>query len=301
MEQPVEQLVEVKKHMYDSTQIKTYITCPFRYYLRFVNGLVQKDQQIFHLEFGQRVHAMLEAMYLRLKNNQPASTINLDELIGDYQAPEGECDKTREGAIGMSKAYYRKWFASDKKMKILDVEQVRHLDIGGHDFVVKLDTEVEMSDNKYSLEHKTTKLPIRYNYFDNYFLDQQLSAQTAAMKDIYGSCSGVILNILALKMYKRKTKDRAIGLNYEFQRSIIDKTPTEIEDWRINTEKWIDRIEEDKSKGFFNKVLTNTGCMSYNSKCPYANICKCSKGMDVEEQIIENMYDFINPLEYLEN
>jgi len=285
--------------MYDSTQVKTFLTCPFKYYLKFCVGLVQKESTMFHLEFGLLVHTFLEELYKRIQQNNFSSVIKLDEISKNYIDPVGENDKTNEGFVGLCKAYTVHWLDQDKKLKILNIEQIHTFDFNKIPFVVKLDTEIEFQDNKYSFEHKTTRMPIKYNYFDAYFLDQQITAQAAAMQEKHTSTSGVMVNVLAVKQYKKNTKDHSKGYNFEFKRSIINRTPAEIDDWRIQINYMIKTIEQHKEKKFFPKALMSHACMSFNSVCPYANICKCSKGMEVEEQIIENMYDFVDPLEYL--
>ena len=103
----------------------------------------------------------------------------------------------------------------------------------------------------------------------------------------------------SVKYYQRKYKDRGVGFHTEFQRSIINRTPMEIEDWKLQMKAWIDDIGKDNERNFFKKACKDTSCSSFNRVCQYANICKSSKGMEVDEQIVEAMYEFDDPYAYL--
>lgn len=275
------------------------MSCPFKYFLKFKNGIVKIDNiaKGFDLEFGQRVHSGLEYIYTLIAK-LPQEQKAIDSFFDGYEHPEDEKDKTKNGGVKLITDYTNKWFEMDKKtMEILDIENILEIDIDNHKYLVKLDTAVKVNGNIYSLEHKTTS-QIKYNYFDQYNLDCQITAQSAALSQKYGACSGVIINAMSVKNYVRKTKDKEPGLHTEFQRRIQNRNRHQVEDFKQNVKSWIKDIERCEEDEFWRKACNSQSCSGYRG-CPYSNICETSVGMEIDEQILDTMYTVVDTKAYL--
>ncbi len=308
---------------YDNSQVVTYQSCPMKYYLQYIKGLVKSDtanDATLHIDYGDKYHKFLEAYYKRQMNGTDES-IDLLKIWSYFEDREGEVTKTRFTGIELCKAYIATYCNQDT-FEVLEVEKPCVIDLGGYKFIVKRDGVIKENDNIYAFEHKTTGKLNRW-YFDQYFINSQMDAQTYVTLKDYGSCSGVMLNIaqpqylskpsspllqpddpnvklysdVEIKYSKYHKADRAYcqGFKANFDRDIISRTTNELEEWENNTIEWIKRIEESKES---NKWLKSSS--GYNCKnCQYKEICKVSKGTEIDECVTEVMYDEVDSLSYL--
>lgn len=304
--------------MLDNSQISTYQTCPMKYYLKYVKGY-EKDtaaEENVDLVFGQFFHKFLENRYKK-------ETLSADEIWRNYPVFPGEQIKTREAGIFLSEQYEKEYVAQDT-FEVLDVEFGITFDVGSTPFIVKVDTVVRIGENIFGLEHKTTG-KIWNNYFERYFINSQISAQCHAISQKYGHCEGIILNACEIGTVKKEVlldegdseiesyqysekryskyygqdKIYCSGLRARFERSIINRTKSELSEWYENAKGWAIRIN--------NNILLNdylrsdaSGACSLFRGCTYKEICKSSVGMALDEQIIEQLYTVkADPLDYL--
>jgi len=272
---------------YDSTQLKTYMSCPFKYYLKFCLGLrlAKGVIQMLDIEFGQRFHLFVERWYQGL-------TPSMEDIWGDFHNVESNTDKTKESGQKLCLDYTQRYDRDE--YEILDVEYCHETDINGNKFITKLDTIVKLGEDTFSLEHKTTT-SITATTFSRLEMDMAMYAQTNAVNEKYGDCCGVILNAAAIKNYKRKYKDIPVGLNSNFERHIVNKGPKECAEFKRTAGHWIDRIQTDTC---YPKALGGSACTMYRG-CAYAELCSITDGLKVDDYVADAMFETVNPFEYL--
>lgn len=314
--------------MYDNSSLSLYQTCPMKYYLKYVRGLekIEKDIRFADIEFGSAVHLFLDKLYTK-KMNDSKEKIDLEALFSDYPTFPGEEVKNKEGVLHMCRKYYEHWKKVDNKFKVLDVEYAIQFDLGGYPFVVKVDTVIEIDGQIYGLEHKTTG-NLGYWYFNRYFINSQISAQMHAIKQKYGQCSGILLNAMEIKFAKKpailevddpnvngyatsevkyssyhkykRNMAYCSGHVCKFERELITRNRSEMEDWKINAVRLIEKIEADKAVNIFTKSDSGSACSMFKG-CTMKELCKSSIGMNLDEEIMEVLYqEKEDSMDYLE-
>lgn len=285
---------------YDNSQISTFQSCPMAYYLQYVKGIKKNvlDDSNSAMNFGDYFHKFAESFYGK-------TGVKFDDIINEYQEPQDLPQYSRKALELFCKSFYQKYGEADKKFTIKETEKTSVFDLGGYKFIVKKDGAFEYQGNTFGLEHKTTK-SMSYNYFDKFFLSSQISAQVYDTQRIYGSCSGIMLNVGEIKLLKRKPSgDYDAVLETEggfivckFSRDFINRNPSEIEDWKINAISWINQIEDCKKSQTWNKSTGLWGGMIC-SKCQYKELCKTSVGLNLDESILDVLYEKCDAYEYL--
>ena len=285
---------------YDNSQISTFQMCPMAYYLQYIVGIKKGivDDSNAAMNFGTYFHKYAESFYGK-------TGVKFNEIIKDYEEPADLPQYSARGLELFCKTFYQKYGEDDKKFTIKETEKTSIFDLGAYKFIVKKDGAFEHQGNTFGLEHKTTK-SISYNYFDKFFLSSQISAQVFDTQRIYGSCSGIMINAGEIKLLKRKPTGDYDGVlecdgGYivcKFSRDFINRNPSEILDWRDNTLYWINRIEECKREQLWFK---STGLWGGGicAKCGYKELCKTSTGLNLDESILDVLYEKTDPYQYL--
>jgi hypothetical protein len=296
---------------YDNSQLSTFQMCPMAYYLQYIVGIKKGiiDDSNAAMNFGSYFHKYAESLYGK-------TGVKFNEIIHDYEEPGGLPQYSKEGLELFCKTFYQKYNEQDKIFTIKETEKTSIFDLGAYKFIVKKDGAFEHQGNTFGLEHKTTK-SISYNYFDKFFLSSQISAQVYDVQRIYGSCSGIMINGGEIKALQRKpsvkSEDKYDGIididvwvkdkHYvcvccRFNRDFINRNPSEILDWKENTLYWIDRIEECKREHLWFK---STGIWGGGicAKCQYKELCKTSVGLELDESILDVLYEKTDPYQYL--
>lgn len=285
---------------YDNSQISTFQACPMSYYLQYVKGIRKNivDDSNASMNFGTYFHKFAESFYGK-------TGVKFNEIVKDYEEPQDLPQYSKQALELFCKTFYQKYAEQDKKFTIKETEKTSIFDLGTYKFIVKKDGAFEYQGNTFGLEHKTTK-SLSYNYFDKFFLSSQISAQVYDTKRLYGSCSGIMLNVGEIKLLKRKPSGDYDGvletpegfIVCKFSRDFVNRNPSEIEDWQNNTIAWINEIEKCKEFNTWNKATGSWGGMIC-SKCQYKELCKTSVGLELDESILEVLYEKCDPYEYL--
>jgi len=289
------------ENCYDNSQLAQFQKCPMSYYLQYVKGFRKSiiDDSNAAMYFGSAVHSFLETLFLG-KSLQPRT------LAEAYVQPEDLPQYSLKALEFVCQKYVEKYKLEDAKFEVLEVEKTSYIDIGKHKFIVKKDGVIKHNDNIFGLEHKTTK-SISYNYFSKFFLNSQISAQVQSTIQDYGQCNGILLNAIECKLLKRKPTSSAYDgfmevpegfVTVKFQRDYINRTPHEIQDWREQTKQWIDLIEYTRKNDLW---LKSTGSWSgiICSSCEYKELCKVSRGLELDESITDCLYEETDPYGYL--
>ncbi|MFC1808862.1 PD-(D/E)XK nuclease family protein [Candidatus Omnitrophota bacterium] len=277
---------------YDNTQIITFQSCPFKYYLKFIKGLKKQsvDETNIDILFGSQVHEFLEKYYLKEK-------INLDEHWSEFVDVAEQPAKSKAGGKHLCREYHKHYKGQDDNKEILDLESVSEFKVRGFEFRVKRDGAFKERDNIFGLEHKTTG-DIRYGYWKQFDVHSQITAQVYDVRRIHNRCSGILINVLGVVYLKRKSKIRDAGLNCNFGREYVNRTQQELSTWEDNVEEWITRIEQAKDAGRWPKADGGLACSSYRG-CSFKELCKVSSLEEIDEDIADVLYTVVDPYAYL--
>jgi hypothetical protein len=303
----------------DTTQLTTWQSCPQKYFLNFVCGLRKVEEGItdIDLRFGSAVHKCLEVFY----KGKGITNEQIEEVWkGFIDLPESyeEKSKNKANGIKLCQDYVALYQARDTDWEVLGVEKKIEIPIGEDRYAVKLDLIVRVNGNTYAVEHKTTSR-ISGGFFSKFSPNTQVSAQTTAVIQEYGECSGVIINALesgwvtkpvliapedsdvnnySIKevkhcKYYKKEMAYCSGFHSNFQREIVNRTKEQVEDFKQNAQIEIAKIKTDIQLGVFGKH--ENFCHQYKAGCPYKELCiSCG-----DENVLSNMYEKYDPTEYL--
>lgn len=275
----------------DYSQLQTYQYCPQRYYLKYVLGLKKReiDESNIDRAFGESVHNGLASYY---KGSDLPAILGAFDEFEDLPPEVGEMHKTKENGKKLLTSYVEHYLPIDKEMEILAVEEKGSIDISGINWICKIDTIVRLRGNIYVLEHKTTK-NIRYNYFASYNPNTQVSSYTEYVKQKYGQCSGCIINVLQTGFRQRAYRGEPAGFYSKFQREIVNRTAEQLEDFKENVALWVKRMGGEKDYG------KNEGACHQFRGCEFKELCLTSKGIEVDGEIVDVLYEKGDPFGYL--
>jgi len=293
-----------KKYPYDTSQVKSFSKCPFAFFIKYVNGFdLVKRESSYHFEFGTRFHKFLEDYHKHRKIHPSikfaVSIAYLNDLWKDYVCDPSEEDKTAENGKQLCLQYLKHWEDIDGKFITVGVEEQVQLDGVHEPYVVKLDTVVEQKGQYYGVEHKSTTV-IRMGYFNPFKTDLQIDAQCLAIRQKYGSCSGIIIDVAGVKLYKRKRKDGSgPGLICDFERRPLCRTNLQMDDAILQMNSWLRRMKAASLQKFFEKNKGGFSCY-FPKECKHTELCQMSKGSELDPQFIVDTYEKVNPFAYLE-
>jgi hypothetical protein len=297
---------------YDNSQLQTYKDCSERYRLRYIEGLkkIEEDHDEHDRNFGKAIHAGLEAYYKKEGLNKAKEAFSREYPV---QLSQDDLAKTEANGLLLLEAYAKHYQEEDKSLEILSIEvkdsfclsspsltspdreahKVRFAPLRSSsiDFLVKIDMVVRKQGCIYWVDHKTTGKTFNWSYWSRFEPNSQVTAYTAYCQAKYGECSGGIINAIRFGHRQRAYKGEAAGFYYEFQRQLFNRNSEQIKAWKQDTLRWIESLETAKAGGA-EVWKKNEGQCGY---CSYKPICiSCA-----DPQIIEQLYEKTNPLEYL--
>lgn len=277
-------------NLIDNSSLQAYKDCPERYRLRNVLGLkkIEEGRDEHDKNFGKAIHSGLEALY------KGKTLIDAKEAFkADYPDQQNSEDfaKTQENGLILLEAYQKHYVNEDKQIEILSVEVHDTFKIGEIDFSVKIDLVVRKQGCVYFVDHKTTGKAFNWTYWSRFEPNPQITAYTAYCKAKYGECSGGIINAIRFGHRQRAYKGEPAGFYYEFQRQLFNRNQDQIKAWESDTTQWVTSLNESKKDS--NVVWRkNEGQCGY---CSFKEVCNSC----ADEQIINQLYEVINPMEYL--
>ena len=274
----------------DNSSLQAYKDCNERYRLRYILSLkkIEEDRDEHDRNFGKAIHSGLEEIY---KTGDMAKA--KEAFVRDYpnQLSGEDFAKTQENGLILIEAYQKHYKEEDKSLEILSVEVHDTFKVGEIDFSVKIDLVVRKQGCVYFVDHKTTGKAFNWTYWDRFEPNPQVTAYTAYCRSKYGECSGGIINAIRFGHRQRAYKGEPARFYYEFQRQLFNRNLDQIKAWASDTTQWVKTLEEAKrdTSNVWNK---NEGQCGY---CSYKEVCiSCN-----DEQIINQLYERINPMEYL--
>lgn len=228
---------ELEKMRWSFSRVKSYIQCPYGFYLKYIVNDEESDN--FYAFMGKTMHECLERIFKKERT--------IDESIEDFETEYlehkddyGIRDRTKEKAYELCMDYLCQLDLKElRKYKILGVELKITLMIEGYDYVGYIDLLLE--DKKTGeiiiLDHKSNQYPFKKN--GGVFKNSEKEFEYYK-KQMYLYCNGV---------YEKYGKyPRKIVWNHfkEGKYAVIDFNKQEFDEtmkWFVDT---IHQIENDK-------------------------------------------------------
>lgn len=197
---------------YSHTALKRWQRCQLSWKYYYLDKLSPKERAK-HFERGSDLHNLLELFYS-----------DGDKFLVAYaEASEEDRD--------LISRYTTKWENEDHDWKVLAAEQEFHLQLGEHKVVYKPDLIVQIGDDVWVVDHKTSKnIPDEWNEFS--MTDFQHLLYVAGVREIYPNTRGFIFNYMRTKPPTQPTliKDksrisavRTIDTDYQTLYDFADK------------------------------------------------------------------------------
>jgi len=280
--------------IYDNSKLQQFKNCPESYRLKYVKCLkkVEEGDESHDKNFGSAVHAGLEAYYKGEGIDKAKASFSNKCPI---QLEQTDLAKTQENGLVLLDAYVKHYAEEDKKWTVKSVEVVDTFKLTDTiEFQVKIDLVVEQQGCIYFVDHKTTGKAFNWTYWGQFDPNSQITAYTAYCKAKFGECSGGIINGIQFGHRQRAYKGEPAGFHFEFQRQLFNRNQGQIEAWKQDTLWWI------KALSGMCEATNHIGAWKKNEGqcrfCSYKPICiSCA-----DESVIEQLYERVNPNEYLE-
>lgn len=275
----------------DLTQVQTFLSCPEKYRLRFLEGLkkIQEDAHDQPRKFGEAIHRGIEAYYAGL-----GATGMVDHFLSIFPKALTEEETVYTPANGNTVLRYFHDYAqqNDAGYTLVALEKVLEIQLApGIPFSVKPDRIVRHDQTGYwAVDTKTTGKALTEDYWRQYENAAQVSAQAAAVTGTYGQCSGVIIEAIRLGYRSRMYKGEPAGFYVHVQRQIFNRTTAQLDDWKQRALRTLTRLSQTQASGDWEK---NTEMCHW---CEYSQLCQ-SVG---DEQVRETLYQRVeDPYSYL--
>lgn len=272
----------------DFSQLQCYVNCPRLYQNKYVNCLQRRkqDEGMQSRSFGSDVHGALNQYFL---THSPATAI--EWFKAHYESIPNEKVRTKEHGLILLERFFPWWQVNFKHATVLGSEVQDSFKIGEIEYVVKIDLPVKVNDNVFAVDFKTTTNKTHY-YYRQFSPNMQVSGYCYYLMLKYGSCAGFMPVVFHMGHRQNKYKGEPAGFWVKFDYDIVNRNKEQLNDFRYNVRMWVNKLQMSLDTGVFEK---NEGfCESYYG-CAFRDACIA---LD-EPQIIENMYEVVNPREYL--
>jgi len=201
--------------IYSHSALKLFQRCQLKWKYKYIDRLeVKPEDRPKYFERGSDLHALLEATY------------DPDQSLGDAilaASPEN---------YALMERYFNKW--DDDDWEVLSVEEEFHLEIGEHKLVFIPDLIVQIGDDVWVVDHKTTaNIPDEWDEYN--MTDFQHLLYIAGVRLLYPNVRGFLFNYIRTKAptQPKLIKDgsrisavRSIDTDYDTLKAFADKTGT---------------------------------------------------------------------------
>lgn len=265
--------------VFDYTAISTFTSCPYKYYLRHVLGLVGIRAPIA-ANFGRVIHLCLDEWY---------KSFSLDKAIAVLRAnwkddPE---DQKRTIAVGekILKLYDEKY--KDPPFKVLDSELAFEIPIPETPYKLmgRIDKIIEWHGKVGIMDHKTTSM-LGATYFNKIKPSGQFTGYAYAGRALGYPISFVLLD--AILVAKGLLVPAQMARLTPLARDESAVTQDDVHDYLTALISTIGRLYECYRKSEWPKVgMFNESCSDF-IECPYRKICK--EDANIREAIVISDY-----------
>lgn len=289
-------------NIHDSTKIKEFLTCPRKYFYRYVLGW-REDMPQHDLHFGGAVHKALESIYEEWKQGDKSYSDNqleraYEEFLADYRQyflphTDLDFDPKTPGNFRLMLQRYAQTYRLVDRFDVIQTEISGCVPVGqnpdGSEKLIYflLDAVCKDKDGYFILEHKTSKWGTEL-WKATWSLSTQVGTGCHIMKCLYGDEAwGMRINGMLFRKPPAMKKDGTPRANASAGNECV-RVPIRLsidrqEDWMRTTERHLDSIKqefdvlaEEVNKG--QRVMRSfpknpEGCLKYNRKCPYYDFC----------------------------
>lgn len=274
---------------WDSTSIGYFKTCPQLYKYIMIDGWAEKDQSI-HLRYGQEFHTCLEEYEKLRKGNQHTHDEALHIILADLLiriVDFNPSPDTKAGRYKSRKSLIRAviWYldgrpADPAKVLILPdgrpaVELSFRFELskgpGGQTEIPymlcgHLDSVVQLGEELYVMDHKTTTTTPGSYYFNQFEPNNQMTLYTLASQVVLEApIAGVIINAVQLLVDSVNP-----------QRGMTLRTPDQLSEWIDDLQLFFATAEAYAVRGHWPK--NDTACDKFGG-CRFREICNKSPGV----------------------
>lgn len=261
--------------IYDSSKLQEYMTCPRKYFYKYVLGWANEDPNI-HLVFGEAWHRAMEVILWEGGGNEALEKAYA-RFIEYYrksftEIQDGSNFPKVPGSVIPALVQYTNQYAVGKD-ELIATETAGTVPIAENRVMhYRLDSIYKGDKGYYSLEHKTGSR-LSQAWLDQWTLKVQVGTYTHSLLCMYPqeTTHGVIINGAIFR--KKDT---------EFLRVPVRKTEAIMNAWLWNVNHLIDLVEwnmaelkeADDSENILRAFPMNTeACMNYGRMCEFHDFC----------------------------
>lgn len=282
---------------YDNSQVQSYKDCPYSHALKYAYALrkVTEGSSEHDRAYGSAIHAGLRKIWEKAPLPEAQETFRAAYPV---QLDEKDLAKTQANGLILLEEFEAWKKVNYEAYEPVCVEKTLKMELApGVRFLVKPDGVLKhrSSGEFYGCENKTTKNTPSAHYWNKFDPNSQISAQSAAIEQNFGSCSGVFVNALSFGFRQRAYKGEPAGFHFRIEKQLFNRNPYQLKKWREDALLWISRIEESKRTGAWGK---NTAMCAY---CSYRPICMAEWTPEEDMELIQEMFEQHDPYAYLED
>lgn len=268
----------------DSTSLGEFKVCPRKYYYSIVCGL-QAPEESPHLVFGIALHRARET-YDKARTKGQDHEQALQKTVGDALAGtwnkalgrgwmSGHPNKNRLTLIRTIVGYLDELAQNDPLETLIlasgqpAVELSFSLAFGTRTLTTDepwvicghMDRIAELNGLPYVVDVKSTERPLAPGYFAQFNPNNQFSLYDFAGRVLFGvETHGIIVDAI-----------RVTATLNEFQRQIIPRDTSQIEEWVEDTRHWLGELESCAATGRW--PMNDKNCMQYGRQCEFLPLC----------------------------
>lgn len=281
----------------DSYSMDIYKDCPRKYNLRINQHLVPKTRAGGGRGFGSVLHKGRELWRQAIKGGAGYDDareaglkgVQMEWFVNFGMKTEVDPKRSLANAELLFNGYVNK-FQGHPYIPI-SIEEPFIVDAGttpmGH--VVKrtglMDEYCEFHGRRYVLDLKTTSLYPGGSWMDAWRTSGQFMGYVFAARRLHGVCDGVIVHGIWVHTPPARTTNKYKFDDY-FTADIINFSDEQIEEWRVDFLRSIDRREEDNARGEFTANF-NTACKTAYGLCDFHKWCSSTP---LIRPSVENIY-----------
>lgn len=271
----------------DYTQLQTFITCPRKYYNRYVLQLkkARYDERDIDKDFGSAVHAALEVLY------KEHDLVKAKQCFREgFTGLETEKCKTPANGEILIEAYWNYWNKpvsdlSDTNLETVGVEVLDTVEIGQVQYLVKVDRIVKNNIGHWFMDHKTTT-KLGNNYFYQFDPNMQFSGYAKYVTAKYGQCAGGIVDAIVVGHREKPYKGEPAGFHFKFVRDIVNRNKEQLADFEQNVIAWCGALGEALETNVWPK---NEGSCHGFKGCAYKELCTSCDDQEIRETLYEKV------------
>lgn len=291
-------------HRYSHSQLQTYIACPLKYRLRYIDQLVPLAGESNHdLRYGKAIDAALNAYYstdLSIMEAEHAFITSYPESEYPDVLPHWSTGKTFNNGVKGIAAYAEHWQEDDQYWEVIAVQSSqRSQEDSDSDRLVRIDLVIRDKRDGliYGVDHKATGKYLDKDFNAKFDPHSQIRQYVDRLQRKYGQVGGFYINALSFKhrtkaYTPRQGPDKGVQLPagdwYAFKRLIFNPNTEAIEAERGNFDGWVAKIESDRASGHW--AYNTEHCIRGPFTCEYHQICSAGYQWPRDEALITSYY-----------